>query len=297
MNAGNEILLRGAKLGYHSPVIKEIGITLEEVEMLAKTGISLLRSTVPDSMREALHSIADQRRADQWALGDIALGLIAFVDSNRMVVREYEIYEFLAQELNNELSARTIRHYARICKEFPLDPTNDGERIGIPSGYSKVIPHSHFAFAVTLPDYAGEIVEESVRFYVANGYTCTKDYLEKKFTQEASSIPPDEQNPPIAELNNTSVQNYTGEVAPVQPAPIPHVWEEIGVAPKLGTIEIDGEGEMSERETAYHNRMIIQACLKALKALMQYAEKFLDDNRRNRVVRLIEPLVDELNSI
>jgi len=129
----------------------------------------ILRST-PDEVQAALSAIALNHRRDYFAIGDLTL-IITDTATQDSSVDVMDIYIAVAIMLNGEYSARTVRHYASLAAFFPLEVRDKYD----------LLPFSHFAFARTLGDRWGEVLETSLFLAQERDHPVSVDYLSRLF--------------------------------------------------------------------------------------------------------------------
>ena len=270
-------------IGFNPPKELPHKIEIDESIMMTlnKTGVNALRQFVSEEMKNTLAQLANRWKADKWAVGDIANGLVAYVEANRIIANRDHVYEFVSEMLNSELTARTVRYYARISEFFPQEVDGDG-REGISSEYSEVLSHSHFSLAIEYKDHWREILDKAMSGIEEINKPYSVDWLRarfcNKFTEQA---PPEVVNPPT---------NPNWDIDEIEQPGMSEV------------IESESEEKDEEESNIFvnetpRNQNVIRACIMALKTLMQYVDKFVAGEQRKRILGYIEPLLDEINSL
>jgi len=113
-----------------------------------RTGISLIYSAVPDELIDVLHAIAFNWKADRWQIGDITNSIKVLCDDRLLPVSREDVYSFMAECLNQEVAARTIRAWADLAHSYVSE---------LRMKYSD-LPFSHFEFARSMGDDKKETV-------------------------------------------------------------------------------------------------------------------------------------------
>lgn len=183
--------------------IPVITLSPETILALESTGTRVLYASVPDEMKDILSGLASRWRADRWAVGDITNGVASYVDANHVVASREDVYFFVSELLNNELSPRTVRYYARMSDFFAPDIRDE---------YSE-LPHTHFALALKYEAHWKEILDASLNEFYKWGKCPSTEWLEANICNKfVSTEPPEEVNPPVDVDEEDELENKESEV-------------------------------------------------------------------------------------
>jgi hypothetical protein len=130
----------------------------------------ILRST-PESVQIALQAIALNHRRDYFMIGDLTNLIIdALPPDDQTDVMD--VYIAVAIFLNGEYSARTVRHYSSLAAFYPVEVRDKYD----------LLPFSHFAFARSLGERWGEVLETSLALAMERDHPVSVDHLSHLFT-------------------------------------------------------------------------------------------------------------------
>jgi hypothetical protein len=147
----------------------------------------VLYEMIPQEIIDELMELGQEIKRSSFRIGRIANALCAVIDvSPELGIGRMEVYEVMAEMLNHEISARTIRYYASVESFYP-----DEKR----EMYSD-LPFSHFAYAMGFQNQWEKILDHSMEVFHEFGKPPSRDALSHWLAGDRMSVNGGSATPP-----------------------------------------------------------------------------------------------------